>query len=399
MSFSPGQKVDCRVDSLAFGGAGVARMSGMVFFIGNALPGERVIAEITQVRKRFVLAHTADILEAAPERVKPPCNFYGSCGGCQLQHLAYPAQLAWKARQVIDILERIGSMKGFDRGDVIGSPVPYGYRNSVRLHLAARKPLRYGYHSIDNQSICAINRCSIAEEPINSVLSDIERHVRLRKFPEQIILHADADGRVAISPKGGPAPVVTERLCGIPFSLPATSFFQVNRHVAMRLVELLKKHVAAFAGSGTLFDLYSGVGIFSILLESHFSSIVGIDIDRQAITHAGLNIAQSGKNKFQFMCGRVENICARLYRKYARESNVILLDPPRGGIKAELLNFLKTVTPSTELIIYVSCDPATLARDLKMLCADGRWRLENVAVLDMFPQTAHIEVCCVIGRG
>jgi len=399
MSFSPGQKVDCRVDSLAFGGAGVARIDGVVFFIGNALPGERVIAEITQVRRRFVLAHTAEILEAAPERVNPVCDFYGRCGGCQLQHMAYPAQLTWKARQVFDILERIGSVKGIDVGDVMSSPVPYGYRNSVRLHLAARKPLRYGYYSIDNQSICAINRCSIAEEPINSVIPDIERHVPRRKMPEQIILHADADGRVTISPKGGPAPVVTERLCGTPFSLPATSFFQVNRHIATRLVELLREHVGAFAGSGTLFDLYSGVGIFSILLESCFPLIVGIDIDRQAITHARLNIAQSDKNKFQFMCGRVENLFARLYRKYASERNVILLDPPRGGIKAELLNFLKSVTRSTERIIYVSCDPATLARDLKILCADGRSRLEKIAVLDMFPQTAHIEVCCVIGRG
>lgn len=398
LTFSTGQRIQCNVESLAFGGAGVARVGGLVFFIENALPGERVSVEIVRVSKRFVRARMAALIEAAPERVTPPCKLYGRCGGCQLQHMAYAAQVEWKTRQVRDVLERIGFLSGVAIGDVIPSPGPYGYRNAIRLHLASRNPPRYGYYSIDNQKIIPVARCDIAESPINTILPDIGRHIRGKRTADQVMIHADADAHVTISPHAGRAPVITERLCGTAFTLSASSFFQVNRSVAARLVDLLKGIVTAAGSAGTLFDFYCGAGIFSILLEPYFSLVVGVDSDPQAIAHAGVNRARADRGKFSFTCGRVEQMCADLYNKYAREGSVILLDPPRGGLGPGVLKFLASLDRSTARIIYVSCNPGTLARDLHTLCGSGVWRVDNVAVLDMFPQTAHIEVCCAIVR-
>lgn len=398
MGLETGQKIECVIESLAFGGAGVARVGGMAVFVEDALPGERVLAEITKPSKRFAHARALKICEPAAERVAPPCRYYGRCGGCQLQHLRYDAQVEWKKRQAVELLKRIGGLSGYSLSDGTPSPNPYGYRNTIRLHCLSVGPVRYGYYCRDGRSLIAISRCLIARPAINEVLS-------ARKIPgvsgirhREIILHAGADGNVVVSPGGRDTSDVVENLCGVRFTVPSASFFQVNGAVAALLVEQLRGWFQAGRSRGTLFDLYCGVGVFSMLLGEPFSRVVGIDSDARAIAYAKANSAPLGDRKLSFIAGRVENALPDIYKRHVLPGSIVLLDPPRTGVGEGVIEVLREADRRIEKIFYVSCNPATLSRDLKRLCGNSSWRLDTVAIFDMFPQTAHLELCCSIVR-
>jgi 23S rRNA (uracil1939-C5)-methyltransferase len=398
MNLTAGQRIECDVESLAFGGAGVARVGGMVFFIEDVLPGEKVVAEVTRVCTRFVRARALEILSTAAERRIPQCRYFGLCGGCHLQHLDYPAQVAWKRRQVVDLLERIGSLCDFREGEAVPSPDPYGYRHAIRLHRAPGTPARYGYYCRDNRSIVPVSRCEIALAAINMAIPELQGRVSREQRWEEVILHADTNGRVSIFAPGEDVPDVTEMLSGVRFSVPPASFFQANRAVAEILVGRLRVWLEESGCRGTLFDLFSGVGVFSMLLGDIFTCVVGIDDDSRAIARARVRSRSLAGAAYQFLAGKAEDLFAGVCGRYALEGSAVILDPPRTGVGEGLVRHLKDVGRTIERIFYVSCNPATLARDLKLLCRGGPWRLDEVIVLDMFPQTSHIETCCSIVR-
>lgn len=397
-SISAGQKIECSIESLAFGGAGVARVDGMAVFVEDALPGERVLAGITKPSKNFAHARALKIYEPAAERVVPPCRYYGRCGGCQLQHLRYDAQVEWKTRQAVELLKRIGGLSGYSLSDSTSSPNPYGYRNAIRLHRLPVSPVRYGYYCRDGRSLIAISRCLIAQPAINEILSTGKIPNGSGKRHHEIILHAGADGNVVVSAGGRHSADVVEVLCDTRFTVPTTSFFQVNGAVAALLVEKLRGWIQAGRCRGTLFDLYCGVGVFSMLLGESFARVVGMDCDARAIEYARANSASCGDKKFSFIAGRVESAIPDIYKRHALPGSIVLLDPPRTGVGEGVIEILREADCRVEKIFYVSCNPATLSRDLQRLCANGPWRLDTVAVFDMFPQTAHVELCCSMVR-
>ncbi|MCX6357691.1 MAG: hypothetical protein NT045_07455, partial [Candidatus Aureabacteria bacterium] len=327
----------------------------------------------------------------------PPCRYFGACGGCQLQHLAYRAQLEWKSRQVLDLLARIGGVREIPQPVPIPSPNPYSYRSTIRVHRSGGMPPAYGYYSRDSRTIIPVKECLIASPPVNQALAALGRGVDRKRTPEEITIRETSGGKAVIHQARGETNLLSERLYGKDFTVHPGSFFQINRAVA----ESLTGEIAAAVGTGrhgTLFDLYCGAGVFSALLGERFGRVVGIDSDGRAVACAVCNTGGAEMRHTRFMCGRAEALLPGLYDAEALPGSVLLLDPPRTGVERSLVEYFATLDARAGMIVYVSCNPATLARDLKLLCGSGEWRLERLAVLDMFPQTAHIEVCCTLKK-
>jgi len=346
----------------------VARLGEFVVFVPFVVPGEIVEAEITEVKKRFARAKLVRVIEAASGRVKPVCAYYGECGGCQYQHLDYPAQLALKHKQVQDLFERIGGLKADLVAPVVPCPQPYGYRNRIMIRSQwdkFKQGLNIGFIRADNRLVVDIERCEIAEPALNDQI----RHVRAHP-----------------PPKGGLKVVL--RVLPENWKVPPDSFFQNNFFLLPGLVDVVRERIRA-GGARHLADVFCGVGFFSIELGDVVESYVGVEYDRMAIRAARENAAQRGRTNGEFVAGAAEEVLPAILQRFTAAATTVLLDPPRKGCQPATIELLRQVRPSQ--IIYVSCHPATMARDLNLLCAEGLFRLETVVPLDMFPQTAHVE--------
>jgi tRNA/tmRNA/rRNA uracil-C5-methylase (TrmA/RlmC/RlmD family) len=371
----PGQVVTLSIHDIAFGGEGVARLDNFVVFIPFVLPGEEVEAELTEVKKNFARARLRRVLQAAPERVEPPCRYFGECGGCQYQHVDYDAQLRLKHKQIADLLQRIGGFAASVISPVVPCPAPYGYRNRLMIRSQWDKTeqrLRVGFLQAESRLVVDVKECKIAEPEIN----------------EQILkVHANPP------PKGGLKVVL--RLAPEDWQVPPDSFFQNNFHLLPKLVETVKGRLKD-SGIRHLVDAYCGVGFFGIECAAVVESFVGVEYDVQAIKAARQNAASHGVTNGEFIGGTTEELLPSLLRRFTPEATAVLLDPPRVGCQPESLQALRETGPRQ--IIYVSCHPATLARDLKLLCADRVYELANVTPLDMFPQTQHVECVADLRR-
>lgn len=363
-----GQRVRLQIHDLAFGGEGVGRIGDFVVFVPFVCPGELVEAKIIEVKRSFARGIMARILSRAPERVEPQCRYFEECGGCQYQHLDYAAQLRWKHKQIIDLFERIGGFSATTVQPVIACPAPYGYRNRILVRSQWNKPaqkLNLGYVRTDGGLVCDVESCAIAEPGLNVALTEWRRN------PPS---------------KGG-----MKTLLRIPpedWEVPEHSFFQNNFFALPFLVEAVRKSLAE-AGTRHLIDAYCGVGFFSLSLAGVLQSFTGVELDTQAITAARRNQKRRGHLHGEFIAGDTDSWLPRLLRQCDPKVAAVLLDPPRVGCQPASIQVLRNAKPSQ--ILYVSCHPATLARDLKGLCADHLYRLESVQPVDMFPQTQHVE--------
>lgn len=373
---SPGNVVTLTITDIAFGGEGVGRLGQFVVFVPFVLPGEEVEAEITEVKKQFARATLRQVRRASPDRVQPRCRYFGECGGCQYQHAAYPAQLAWKRKQVADLLERVG---GFDPGcvnEVIPCPAPYGYRNRIMVRSQWDKPrqaLNIGFLRADSRLVVDVAECQIAEPELNAELQ------RVRSQPP---------------PKGGIK--VTLRVSPPGWDVPRDSFFQNNFHLLPRLAGTARERLQA-AGTRYLIDAYCGVGFFAIELAGQVEAFAGVEIDHAAILAAKTNAARRECHNGQFIEGDAEKLLPTILKRFDPGATTVVIDPPRTGCPPSGLEALRRAHPAQ--ILYVSCHPATLARDLQALCADGVFRLDSVTPLDMFPQTQHVECVADLRRG
>ena len=368
MHLLAGQKITVRISDIAFGGEGVARIEEFVVFVPFVLVGEEVEVEITEVKKSFARAKPLQIIQPSPDRVPAPCPYFGSCGGCQYQHIAYDAQLRIKHKQIADLFERIGKVSPEAIAPVVPCPQPYGYRNRVMIRSQWNKPeqkLNIGFVRWDCGLVEDIEECKIAEPPINDQIKHVRAHP---------------------PPKGGIKVVL--RIPPENWEVPRDSFFQNNFFLLPELVKTARAFLAR-GGAAHLIDLYCGVGFFGIELADLVESFVGVEYDQQAIKSARRNLAIHHRNNGEFISASVEEALPELLEKFSPEATSLLLDPPRKGCPRELLELLSREKPSQ--IIYVSCHPATMARDLNVLCADGVFRLVQVVPLDMFPQTQHVE--------
>lgn len=362
------EKVQVRIDDIAFGGEGVARLHDFVIFIPFAAPGEVVEAEFTEIKKRFARARLLRVLEPSPDRVEAPCPYFGQCGGCQYQHLEYAAQLRVKHKQVCDLFQRIGGLAPDVVTPLIPCPSPYGYRNRIMVRTQWDKPrqcLNFGFLRADNRLVIDVAECKIAEPAINRQLQQVRAHP---------------------PPKGGIKVVL--RIPPEGWEVPQDSFFQNNFFLLPRLVQVVRERLLS-SGTRTLVDVYCGVGFFSIELADAVETYVGVEYDGQAIKAARRNAGARSRTNGQFLAGKAEDLLAGVLKQFSPGATTVLLDPPRKGCPLDLLNLLRSARPAQ--IIYISCHPATMARDLNVLCGEAVFKVAQVVPLDMFPQTAHIE--------
>jgi 23S rRNA (uracil1939-C5)-methyltransferase len=366
--FKPGDRITLRIEDLAFGGEGVGRIEHFVVFVPFVLPDETVEAEITEIKRSFARARLLRVTASSPHRVSPPCRHFGTCGGCQYQHIAYPEQLTIKHKQITDLFQRIGGFPDSVIDPVIPCPSPYHYRNRIMVRSQwdkFKQGLNLGFIRHDNRLVVDVEECLIAEPALNEAIRQV------RDDPP---------------PKGGLK--VLLRVQPDVWDVPRDSFFQNNFHLLPRLVETVRDAVRT-AGSHHLIDLYCGVGFFALELAPLLETFVGVEVDAAAIRAARRNAAHRAATNGEFRQGRSEDLLPGLLERFNPALTTLIMDPPRTGCSRDSLELLRRSRPSQ--IIYVSCHPATLARDLKSLCADGSYQLVRVTPLDMFPQTQHVE--------
>ena len=445
-----GDTIELAVDDLAFGGDGVGRADGYVMFVRGGLPGDRLRVRVTEARGRYGRATIESVVTPSPDRVEAPCPYFGHCGGCRLQHLAYPAQLAFKARQVHECLTRLGGLPPFELRPIVAAPEPYGYRNKMEFTIAEPGPV-LGLHAAERYDVVLdIERCLLQSDTMNALLDEFRREVRSRGLSvwdpksergllrfltlregrgtgqAMVNIVASAPDIEALAPVAErlrarvPATIgvllnvndrkasvavgseehlllgrdhITELLDGVAFQVSANSFFQTNTVQAERLFAIVAE-ACALDGRDTVLDLYSGTGAISLLLARRAARVYGIEVSAAAVGDAIRNAQANGIDNCTFMTGEVRHVLPGLTSEGVRAS-VVVADPPRAGFHPKALAALGTLAPAR--IVYVSCNPATLARDVGDLARRG-YRLEWVQPVDMFPQTPHIEAVARLSR-
>jgi tRNA/tmRNA/rRNA uracil-C5-methylase (TrmA/RlmC/RlmD family) len=364
------------IDDIAFGGEGVARWDDFVVFVPFVLVGEEVEAELTEVKKHFARARLLRVLRASPQRVAPPCRYFGQCGGCQYQHIDYATQLDVKRKQVADLFQRVGDLPPNLVAPVFPCPQPYGYRNRIMVRSQWDKfkmGLNIGFLRYDNRLVTDIEECLIAEPALNTQLQEVRAHP---------------------PPKGGIKVVL--RVAPEGWEVPRDSFFQNNFFLLPELVRVVRESLRD-SGSRFLVDAYCGVGFFSIELADLVERFIGIELDAPAVKAARRNAAIRRRHDGEFRQGATEELLANTLAEVGANAATVLLDPPRVGCPPPALAALRDARPAQ--VLYVSCHPATLARDLNKLCAGGVFVVKQVTPLDMFPQTQHVECVADVRRG
>lgn len=366
--FHVGSQHVVMIHDIAFGGEGVARIGEFVIFVPFVALGEKVEVELTEVKKRFGRAKLLRVIEPSPDRVQPLCQYFVDCGGCQYQHIAYEAQLAMKHKQISDLFERMAGLDPKLVQPVVPCPRPYGYRNRIMIRSQwdkTKQGLNIGFIRADNRLVVDIQECKIAEPELSRQIQYVREH------PPH---------------KGGIK--VTLRISPENWVLPRDSFFQNNFFLLPKLVEGVRDCVRS-SGVKYLIDVYCGVGFFALETADLVQRFAGVELDRPAIKAARENARDRKIENGEFVDGRAEDVLPRLLEQFPPNETAVILDPPRTGCPPESIALLREIHPRQ--IVYVSCHPATLARDLKMLAEENLYAVERVTPYDMFPQTQHVE--------
>lgn len=376
--------ITVRVESLVFGGAGLARAEdGRVVFVAFAAPGELVEAQVEREYPDYIQAVTRRVLEPSPDRVESPCALFGECGGCQLQHMAYPAQLAAKEAVVREQLRRIGRLDDSVVRPIVGAANPWAYRNHLRFS-TGKMYGDVGYIGRKGYGLLKVENCPIADDWVNELLPQLQGHgaglhqVQVRHSAETntFLINPEIPG---ISVESGQKAYI-EELGGRRFDVSASAFFQVNHAQAEQMVRLVGE--ALPERGELLIDGFAGVGTFAVLFADRFERVLAIEESNSAARDSERNLAQAPN--VEMLVGKVEDVLPQLEER----PDAIVLDPPRPGCAPSVMRAILEFQPAA--VVYVSCNPSTLARDLRIL-VDGGYQLDWVTPLDMFPQTGHIE--------
>jgi len=399
------------LSDVGFGGDAVGRGDdGKAIFVPFALAGERVRVRIEVDHPRFARATLVDVLEPSPQRCAAPCRYYQHCGGCVYQHLEYGAEVAVKARQLPEVMRRVGGLGELPSPDpVCASPVVYGYRNRLRVEAfsspdgegAAR--LAYGYCARDNTTFFEVDSCPLAAAPLNDLLrrapltEEGRRNVLRQPRPAPLTLRLAAEGSTALYFGHAPrrVPWLHERLLDRPVSVPLGSFWQVNSAVADPLVRCVAQWFSA-QPTRTLVDAYSGVGTFSLAIGTAAQNRFLIESDADALQAAQYNHSQWDGLACRCRRATTEAVLPALLAECNRRRTTVLLDPPRQGCAAVAVRALCEFPVAQ--ILYVSCNAATLARDAGRLVRQGGYGVSKLALFDMFPRTAHFETAMLLTR-
>lgn len=423
-----GEKVLLNPRSIGSGGEGIASLDGFVVFVDGAIPGEEVLAEVISVKKSYARARVVSIENPSPIRAKPPCPYFGNCGGCQLQHLTYSGQLEIKRQRVADALERIGKLADVSVSPCVPSDKEYGYRNKIQLPvLYDKEGVQLGLYARKTHRVVPVEHCMIHCELGEEIFQRVKTLTPPAKGQIRYVLIKTAVNRgevlvVLITtgldrewlnrfahnlPVRGVVenvnrrkdnvilgdhfnliagdPYIEEEVCGKRFRISAHSFFQVNTEQAAKLYEKIIE-LAELNSEKVLVDAFCGVGSFALIAADHVKRVHGIECVKLAVEDAKANAKLNGIENASFRYGFAEEELAKI-----EPADVIFLNPPRKGCDAALLEKLEA-----ETVIYMSCNPATLARDLEIL--SPRYRVQEVIPYDMFPQTTHVETVAKLTR-
>ena len=445
-----GDPLQVSIETATIDGSGVARVDGQVVFVPGALPGERCSVRIAHVGRSAVFAQLLSVLSPSAHRVEPDCPYFPRCGGCALRHMDYEQELVLKQTHVQSCLTRIGGQT-ISALPITGAAQTDGYRNKVQFPVQEQdgRPVA-GFFSGKTHRVIPVRHCRIqpdcADAIRGAVLAWMEQY-HIRAYDEQthtgyirhIYIRFGAESgqilvcivancaqlpkkkqlvtallaaepgitTIVFSPntkKGNTVlgtefhplygdGTITDTLCGLQFRLSAPAFYQVNHAQAERLYEKAVQ-LAGLTGNETVLDLYCGTGTITLCLARHAKKAIGVEIVPQAIEDAKFNAAQNGMENAEFFCMDAGQAAKMLADRRIRP-DVIVVDPPRKGVSADVIEAISAMAP--QRVVYVSCDPATLARDLKLLTAAG-YTLQTAEAFDLFPRCAHVETVVLLSR-
>lgn len=374
--------MDVVIDSLAAGGDGVARApDGRVVFVPFTAPGDRVRLRVVESRARFLRARVERLLEAGPARTDPVCPAFGSCGGCTWQHVAIGAQLDAKRRIVEAALRHIGGLSFEGEIAITPSPAAYGYRARTRV---LRRRGRTGYRRRRSSALHAVSRCPVLCPELDAALHELSHEIPgSAQAPDgEVELAAGEDAvRCACLASSEGAPAIELRVLGDRLRISPGVFFQANRS----LHDTLAQAVLAAAGrGGQALEVFAGAGFFTLGLSRRFERVTAIESDPAAVADLRHNLERAGRRNVRVVARRLEDAGAEL-----APADALVLDPPRSGLPTGSAERLAALCASR--LVYLSCDPATLARDCARLAGEG-YALRAVSAFDLFPQTPHVEV-------
>jgi len=441
------------IDGFGSMGEGIGKIDNFTVFVKGAVKGEKVKAKITKVNKNFAFARVMEIIEKSKDRVEPICPAYKRCGGCQMQHLSYEAQLEFKKQKVIDCIERIGKIKmdSVTVQDTTKMEPPYYYRNKVQLPVGEKNgEVQIGFYAERSHEIINIDKCYIQFEAANEIIKLVKewmnkfkiqgydektgkgtlRHIMIRKgFKTNQIMLVLVTVNEALTYKKELIESITENIDGITgiiqninrkktnvilgdkeitlwgdnqiqdyigefkFNISSKSFFQVNPVQTEKLYAAALKY-AGLTGNEIVFDAYCGTGTISLFLSQNAKMVYGVEIIPEAIENAKINADQNKVTNAEFIVGKSEEEIPKLIKRGIKPE-VVVVDPPRKGCEKVLLEAIASAGPRT--IVYISCDPATLGRDLGILSELG-YEVKEVQPVDMFPATGHVETVVKVYR-
>ena len=442
---------EMKIDNLGMNGEGIGRIKGFTMFVPGALPGEKIRIKAVKVGKRYGYGKLLEVIEPSNQRVKPKCSYAGKCGGCQLQHMSYSLQLDFKRQLVEDACKRIGGLEDVHIYNTIGMEKPWNYRNKVQLPVGtAHNRLTIGFYAPRSHNIIDMNTCDIQHSINDNIIKAVRKYMdeyNIMPYDEiphkGIVRHVvsrigfrSGEIMVIIVTNGDVLPhkdkLIEDLKRNIPnivsivqninskktnvilgeknillwgkdhivdyigelkFKISPLSFFQVNPIQTAVLYNKALEY-AGLTGNEGVIDAYCGIGTISLFMAEKAKKVYGIEIVPQAIKDAKINAMENNIENVEFIQGQAEVIIPNMIEE-GLKVDVAVVDPPRKGCDPRLLDALIHAQPNR--IVYVSCNPATLARDLKYL-TDGEYKVQEVQPVDMFPQTNHVELVALMSR-
>ena len=445
-----GQVVELEITDLNTDGDGVGRHEGTVVFVPNTVTGDRLTAKIVQSKAKFAQGKIEKLLNSSAHRIRPGCIVADKCGGCQWQHIEIDYQREAKQQQVIQAFQRIGGFADVEILPILHADHALNYRNKSTYPLgrSSTGQVQAGYYRQGSHKLINLNQCPVQDERLHPLLREVKqdiqeqgwsiynetnhqgklRHLSLRigqntgemlltlistdrnlagieeqaqlwldKYPGLVgvCLNLNRDRTNAILGKTTQTilgkPYLREIFAGVELHIAADTFFQVNTSAAELLLQTIIQQLK-LTGSENIIDAYCGIGTFSLPLAQRVQQVVGIELNHNSVRQAQSNAALNQINNAIFLTGKVKDCLQQI----EFQPDILLLDPPRKGCDPQVLETILKLKP--ERIVYVSCKPATLARDVQMLCASGVYQLSQIQPADFFPQTTHVECCALLNK-
>lgn len=377
--------LDVTIEKIVPRGYGIAFVENLTVLVPLAAPGDELRVRIREIRKRTAFAEIVTVSRSGPRRVSPPCELYGRCGGCDMQHLEYKAQLDAKIGIIRDCLERIGKISFGGAIEMVPCPQTFEYRSRARWHID-RENQRLGFYARESHDVIDVAHCPVLTPGLQSSLEYLRESTNWQSiWSEMATIEAASgdEGRVSISSsEGGEPPVEIHRSVGADtYAFSAGTFFQGNKFM---LDELITRAIGDVSGN-TALDLYCGIGFFTLPLACRFASVLAVEGSHESASFARKNLSTANAGNVRLTIQSVEKF---LHDTKVTDIDFVLLDPPRSGTAKTVMSGVARLRPAS--ISYVSCEPSILARDLRYL-VDAGYELTSVTAVDMFPQTHHVE--------